>query len=127
MKNSPFKDFILDQMRDLEDVNAKPMFGGFGFYRGPVFFGILFRERLYFKTDKETEKEYKKLGAKPFIYKRKGSSGRKKQASLHSYFELPADILEDQDRLVSWARTAVSVQENILASEKKRKTQKRSS
>ena len=115
MKDSSFKDFILDQLRDLEDLVAKPMFGGFGFYRGLVFFGILSGDRLYFKTDKETEKKYKQLGSKPFFYKRSDSSGRKKQASLHSYFEVPANILEDQDQLTSWARKAVCVQENILA------------
>ena len=86
-------------------------------YRGPVFFGILAGDRLYFKTDKETEREYKQLGSKPFLYKRRSSSGRKKQASLHSYFEVPANILEDQDQLTSWARKAVYVQENILAKE----------
>jgi len=122
MKDSSFKDFILDQLRDLEGLSAKSMFGGFGFYRGSVFFGILSGEQLYFKTDKETEKEYIQLGAKPFIYHRKDASGRKKKASLHSYFEVPADILEDQGRLTAWARQAVRVQETILAQEKKGKS-----
>jgi len=50
VKEDSFREFILDQLHDLESVEARPMFGGFGLYRDEVFFGIIFKGRLYFKT-----------------------------------------------------------------------------
>jgi len=46
-----FKDFVLDQLQALAGVDARRMFGGFGLYRDEIFFGIVYRGRLYFKTD----------------------------------------------------------------------------
>jgi DNA transformation protein len=51
MKDSSFKDFILDPLQRLGRLECRAMFGGFGFYHGPIFFGILFKNRLYFKAD----------------------------------------------------------------------------
>jgi TfoX/Sxy family transcriptional regulator of competence genes len=41
MKNESFKDFVLGQLQELDDVEARRMFGGYGLYRGETFFGIL--------------------------------------------------------------------------------------
>jgi TfoX/Sxy family transcriptional regulator of competence genes len=30
MKDDSFRDFVLDQLRDLDDVEARRMFGGYG-------------------------------------------------------------------------------------------------
>ena len=46
-----FKDFVLDQLQELAGVEARRMFGGCGLYRDEIFFGIVHRGRLYFKTD----------------------------------------------------------------------------
>lgn len=78
------------------------MFGGYGLYAGSVFFGILHKNRLYFKTDpadpKSTE-PYRARGMKPF-------RPNKKQ-TLKSYYEVSADVLEDSRELAEWAARAV--------------------
>lgn len=100
MDSDSYKAFVLDQLDSLGIVRCLPMFGGFGFYLEDKFFGIIFRERLYFKTSPTTRKEYVRLGMKPF-------SPRPRQ-TLKSYYEVPADILENRERLLEWAKLALS-------------------
>ena len=61
-----FKDFVLDQLQDLDGVDARRMFGGHGLYRDETFFGILHKGKLYFKVDESTIGEYRKRKMKPF-------------------------------------------------------------
>lgn len=90
-----FKDFVEDQLSDLEGLAFKSMFGGWGIYAGEQFFGIIFKDGLYFKTNEDTRGQYKKFGMKPF---RPSAKQR-----LKNYFEVPADILEDSQKLKTWA------------------------
>jgi len=53
-KYDGFKDFVLDQLSDLHGVTCRAMFGGYGLYCGRVFFGIVHKGRLYFKTNATT-------------------------------------------------------------------------
>ena len=92
--------FIVDQLSALGEVDARAMFGGAGFYRAGDFFGILFKDRLYFRVSDETVGEYQKRGMKPFEpFKNRGASKR--------YYEVPAEVLESPDELVRWAKRAV--------------------
>jgi DNA transformation protein len=101
MKDEPFKNFVLDQLQELPDLECRAMFGGHGLYQEERFFGIIFKGRLYFKTDAESADPYLKLGMKPFRPNRK--------QTLKSYYEVPVDIIEDRDRLAIWAKEAVRV------------------
>ena len=78
------------------------MFGGFGLYRDEVFFGIVQRGRLYFKTDDATFGAYRKRRMKPFRPNAK--------QTLKSYYQVPVDIIEDWDELCAWAGKAISCQ-----------------
>ena len=49
-KDDSFKDFVLDQLSDLDDVEARRMFGGYGLYQDEIFFGIIHKGRLYENT-----------------------------------------------------------------------------
>ena len=93
-----FKDFVLDQLHGLPDLECRSMFGGHGLYQGESFFGIVFKGRLYFKTDKKSAVPYLKVGMKPFRPNEK--------QTLKNYYEVPVDIIEHRDRLKSWAREA---------------------
>jgi DNA transformation protein len=99
-KSDGFKDFILDQLADLHGVRARPMFGGYGLYRGAGFFGIIHKGRLYFKTNGETRAAYLRHGMKPFR-----PNGKQ---TLKTYHEVPAEIIEDAERLAMWASRAAS-------------------
>jgi len=65
-KPDGFKDFVLDQLRDLPDLICRAMFGGYGLYQRDTFFGIIHKGRLYFKTDSVTAARYRDRGMKPF-------------------------------------------------------------
>lgn len=102
MKADTYRDFVLDQLSPLEsDLDCRRMFSGYGFYLGGAFFGILVRGRLYFKTDDVSRREYEARGMNPF-------RARPRQ-TLKRYFEVPVDVIEDQDELVRWARRAARV------------------
>ena len=106
MKDDSYKNFVLDQLQELDDVEARRMFGGYGFYQDETFFGILYRGRLYFKIDETTVGEYRKRNMKPF-------QPNPKQ-TLKSYYQVPVEIIEDADQLCRWAETAIRCQEKMV-------------
>jgi DNA transformation protein len=102
MPDESFKDFVLDQLHDLGDVDCRRMFGGYGLYENGVFFGIISQARLYFKTNTNTRTAYVQRGMQPFR--------PNARQTLTSYYEVPVDILEDHALLTRWAQQAVAVQ-----------------
>jgi len=99
MKDDSFKDFVLDQLRGLEDVEARRMFGGYGVYQDETFFGIIHKGRLFCKVDQTSIAQYRKYKMKPFRPTAK--------QTLKSYYQVPVEILEDADELRKWAEAAI--------------------
>jgi len=99
MKDDAYKTFVLDQLGQLGGVTCRAMFGGYGLYQRTVFFGIIYKGRLYFKTTSTSRAAYLKKGMKPFRPSAK--------QTLKTYYEVPLDIIEDQDELSAWAKKAV--------------------
>jgi DNA transformation protein len=103
ISDDSFKDFVLDQLRELNDVEARRMFGGFGLYQEETFLGIIHKGRLYFKIDASRIGEYRKRKMRPFRPNAK--------QTLKSYYQVPIEIVEDRDQLCEWAVKAISCQE----------------
>lgn len=101
MTSDSFREFVLEQLEAMKPVSCRAMFGGFGLYHHDVFFGILHQSRLYFKTDDRTRPDYVKAGMQPFR--------PSDQQTLKNYYEVPPDILENEETLIAWARQAVQV------------------
>ena len=101
-KDESFKDFVLDQLRDLDEVEARRMFGGFGLYQDETFFGIVHKGKLFFKIDESTVGAYLRHKMKPFRPNAK--------QTIKSYYQVPVDVLEDPDELCVWARRAIGCQ-----------------
>ncbi len=99
MKQDSFKDFVLDQLTELRGVTCRAMFGGYGLYAGKIFFGILHKGRLYFKTTPSTLPAYRAKGMRPFRPNTK--------QTLKTYYEVPVGIIEDAEQLALWAEQAV--------------------
>jgi len=99
-KHDGFKEFVLDQLRELHGVTCRAMFGGYGLYQGGTFFGIIHEGRLYFKTDDTTRAAYVTRNMKPFRPNPK--------QTLKTYYEVPVDVMEDGEQLTTWAARAVS-------------------
>lgn len=95
-----FAAFVLDQLSALDGIHAKAMFGGAGLYADDEFFGIIYKQRLYFRVSPETIDEYTRRKMKPFA----PFKGRK--VSSRRYYEVPLEILESPPDLVRWAKTA---------------------
>jgi len=106
-KHDGFKDFVLDQLADLRGLTCRAMFGGYGLRYRAAFFGIVHKGRLYFKVTPETTDSYRAMGTKPFRVTR--------TMTLRTYYEVPADILEDAALLAEWAETASTAQRPQLA------------
>jgi DNA transformation protein len=98
MRTDSFRDFVLEQLANLDGLRCKRMFGGHGLYWGEQFFGILHDGRLYFKAHPDTLPEYLSQHAAVF-------APSEKQV-LKNYREVPVDILEDTEQLSAWARKA---------------------
>ena len=98
-----FKDFVLDQLRELDGVEARRMFGGHGLYKDEIFFGIVHKGKLYFKVDESTVGEYRKRKMKPFR--------PNPRQTLKSYYQVPLEILEDNEQLCDWAMKAIHCQQ----------------
>jgi DNA transformation protein and related proteins len=94
-----FAQFVRDQLEDVPDVRLKRMFGGWGFYSGPFFFGAVFDGRLYFKTDDAGSAAFAERGTAPFTYD---------GGALRSLWEVPPDVLEDTGELLEWATRATA-------------------
>ncbi len=103
MKDDSFKDFVLDQLQELDDVEARRMFGGFGLYQDETFFGIIHKDRLYFKVADSTVAQYRLRRMKPFRPNAK--------QTLKSYFQVPVEVIEDANQLGAWAAQAVGCQQ----------------
>lgn len=99
-----YVEFALDQLRTVPGVVSRRMFGGHGLYRDGRFFGIVFKGRLYFKTDERTRSRYERAGMEFF-------RPSPKQA-LRSYYEVPADVVEDPATLGKWAAEACALGDN---------------
>ena len=104
-----YRQFVLDQLAgcgavEYDTVVCRAMFGGEGLYLDGVFFAIVYAGRLYFKTDEASRGRYTELGMQPFRPSDK--------QTLKTYYEVPADIIEDPDRLIAWARQAAAAHRN---------------
>lgn len=90
---------ILDRLSGLDDVISRPMFGGYGLYWRGIIFAMAHRGRLYFKVDEQSKPAFEALGMGPFR--------PNERQTLKSYYEMPPEVLDDPDVLLSWAGEAI--------------------
>jgi DNA transformation protein len=94
--------WVLEQLSGAEGVSFRRMFGAFGLYRNEVFFGIISGDTLFFKVNDANRADYEARGMARF------RPYRNKPLLSMSYYEVPADVLEDADECVRWAMRAVA-------------------
>jgi DNA transformation protein len=99
-----FLEYVLDQLSGVENLLARPMFGGVGLYAGTVFFGIIYRDILYLKVDDRTRADYERAGMKPF-------TPYAPRTTTMQYYQVPAGVLENEEDLTEWARRAIGAAE----------------
>lgn len=98
------------------------MFGGYGIYRNDVMFAIIVDDRLYFKTDGVTSKEFTARGLTPFTYVARGKT------ITMQYYEAPPEVFEEPEATRTWAEQALGTALNAKRGKKlpqKRRTSRR--
>ena len=101
--SSDFLAYVLEQLAGLAGVSSRRMFGGVGLYCEELFFGLIDNDTLYLRVNDDNRADYTVRGMGPFR-----PYADRPELSM-SYYEAPADVLEDAAQLVSWARRSVAV------------------
>lgn len=94
-------DFIIDQLEGIGDFIPKKMFGGVGFFKDGIMFALLGNGIFNLRVDETNMKDFSEYGMTRFL-------ATKEKKGL-PYYEVPADILEDRDRLTEWTLKAFEV------------------
>ena len=97
---SGFVEFVRDQLRPWGGVVARRMFRSQGLFRNGTMFALVHDDILYFRTDERNVADFAAAGMAPFRYRRGG------RAVALGYHEVPAEVLDEADRLAAWAETA---------------------
>jgi DNA transformation protein len=95
--------YLLEQLDGLERLRSRRMFSGVGLYSGELFFGLIHDDTLFFKSDSSNAAEYiarRMPRFKPFP---------DRPAAVMPYYQVPADVIEDAESLIAWARKSVAV------------------
>jgi DNA transformation protein len=98
-----FLQYVLGQVSALGGLATRRMFGALGLYCDGAFFGLIADDVLYFKVGESNRADYEARGMprfRPFPDRSPASMG---------YYEVPADVLEDQDECVQWAQRSAMV------------------
>jgi len=101
--SSDYLAYVLEQLAGLAGLSARRMFGGVGLYCEELFFGLIDNDTLYLRVNDDNRADYTARGMSQFR-----PYADRPELSM-SYYEAPADVLEDPAQLVSWARRSVAV------------------
>lgn len=96
-----FNEYVVhDLLAHIPDITSRAMFGGYGLYKDGFIFAIIVEDELYFKVDKSNQPDYERYGSQPFVYQ-----GKNKPMTM-AYWKLPAEIMENPDKLEQWVITS---------------------
>lgn len=93
-----------DLFTEFGPVRVKRFFGGEGLYAGDVMIGMVFADRVYFKTDEKTRKKFLAEQCKPFQFAKRGT-----EVVVTGWFSVPDRLYDDPEELAYWARDALRV------------------
>jgi DNA transformation protein len=102
-----FLDYVIDQLAGWSEVSARRMFGGAGLYCDGAMFGLIADDVAYLKVDDSNREDFVKAGSSAF-----NPYPEKTKTYIMSYYEIPADVLEDTELLGKWAERALTVAQN---------------
>jgi len=84
------------RLKHLGDIRLKKMFGGHGIFESETMFALVEKNgRIYFKVDQSNLEGYVKAGSN--------------KHSRMPYYQIPESVLEDQESLLDWAASSISI------------------
>jgi DNA transformation protein and related proteins len=95
--SAEFRDHVIEMLDGAGNVTARRMFGGAGIYLDGTIIGLIADDVLYFKVDEENRGDYEANGMGPFV---PFDDGR----MTMPYWQVPAEVLDDGEQLIEWAR-----------------------
>ena len=101
--SAEYAQYVMELLEPVGALRASRFFGGVGIAYESVQFAMIMGNRLYFAVDETTRAKFERAGMGPFSY-----ATRKGRVTVRKYFELPANVLEDQDTLRAWARESIA-------------------
>jgi len=94
--------YVLEQLAGLGELRSQRMFGAVGLYCAEVFFAIVSDDTLYLRVDDSNRADFTARGMAPFR-----PYADRPEVSM-TYYEVPAEVLEDGAALVSWAQRSLA-------------------
>jgi len=117
--SNDYLDYVLEQLRELEAVTTRRMFGGIGIYQGESFFAVIDDDVLYLKVGDTNRADFEDAGQSRF--QPMGSEG-----PSMSYYTVPAEVLESPEQLAQWSGKSIEIAKAAADKKKtKKKTKKR--
>lgn len=105
MKNQGFYEYVVTEVVPANlGIIGRKMFGGYGLYKNGLCFALITSGKLFFKVNETNRMDYEQYGSKPFQFAKKNG-----MVMLTSYWEVPADIIEDREAIVTWIEKSVAV------------------
>ncbi|MBE9111005.1 TfoX/Sxy family protein [Nodosilinea sp. LEGE 07298] len=98
-----FRDAVVNHLNQVAPVTARAIFGGYGLYCEGTMFALIAHESLYFKVDVTNHGRFTEAGMGPFTYDRNG------KPTIMSYYQLPAAVYDDLERLQEWIEVSVAI------------------
>ncbi len=97
-----FIEYFIGQLAAWADVSARRMFGGAGLYCDGTMFGLIADDVAYLKVDDSNRNDFLQAGSSPF-------QPYPDKKETMSYYEIPADVLENPDQLAEWAERSLAI------------------
>jgi len=94
--SADFLNYAMDRLSSIDNIRSRAMFGGYGIFHEGLMFALIADDTLYFKVDESNRDIYEKAESQPFPHG-------------ISYWEVPAEVIEDKNRLVEWAMISMDI------------------
>ena len=110
--SNEYLQFIMQKLDPLGNVTSRAMFGGYGVFHDGLMFALIADDTLYFKVNESNRDIYKQSGSKPC------------QHGI-SYWEVPAELLEEDSSLHEWANISIGIAQQLSLKKARRVKRKR--
>jgi DNA transformation protein len=95
-----------DVLGHIDGITSRAMFGGYGIYLDGTIFAIITGDgELRFKVDDSNRAQYEAISSTPFVY----TGHKDKKPTIMSYYLIPEDMMEDRERIETWARQSAAL------------------
>lgn len=103
-----YLDFVMDRLMPAGDFTSRAMFGSYGIFQAGLMFALISDDILYFKVDDSNREMYEKAGSSIFPHR-------------ISYWVVPDEVLEDNEKLYEWADISIRIAEAAASAKRKKR------